>query len=1078
MIALAIRILPPPNPMPYLAHRKCLGRCLGLLTAIFVLAVSISAQTTTPRAPITTATAPAGPVLTLDPFQVKADSDRGFIATSSLAGGRMAGDLKDTPVAYTVLTREFIDALQLTDLTSMSQWSTNATDLADDNQQFNTGNSVRISSRGVSSNSPQRNFFPVNYDFDSYNIERLDLARGPNAILFGNSGVGGTTNSVTKQARTERTFSEIRASAGSWDNYRYTIDHNQPLTDKLAFRVNALFDDRKGWRDNDGQTRQGVTLAGTWKPFRNTEIRVEAERGEMDRAVVSTVFEDNLSGWNGTSTFSAPIVTAPAGTGISRQAVRKNVFTPSSGNVLTNYEGWAITQGGNQAAATPAGGVLVVGTTANITNESITEQLNLPANLYDLVVANSNFEIPDRTMSTYPSNKIFGVENREYTVSLTQRIGDDLFVEIAANKGSEYTNSDIGISRSMGKVYLDVNSKLPNGSNNPNYLEPFVETISFPYLQYRDKTNLRLAVGYVRNQTKWGDFAFNLIAGQSTNDFDRNAFRYNLKTNPDPRQWPSFEPVTFRYYLNTDDGRPLLMPDSWTLINPVTGITSTVPAGRVRDYSNTSFNQVNKTNYDYIQVSGKAKLFKQRVHLLAAARRDQYTTHQDSIVLQFDNPTDWDGYKRIFKPAAPADWNTLTYRERDTAGNPFGSALPADTRPRVSNLRDTRYANDRFRDDYAPPDAKDSVDTFSVGSVVHVTKHISVFGNYAESFQPPSVALKIDGTIFQPVAAQGQDYGVRFTFLDGDIVANVIRYTGEEVNRSQSSTPFQQNFNSLIRANKLGDLISDLNSRGLLPLPAGYVDSVSRQIEGWEFELTANFTKSWRLTANAAMPEANQSNANGESIAYFNKNKATLRLIVEDAGGTFNGDVATYTGTPPPGQSSSEGQAAVTAWNNNISAFAALSDGQKLTRLTELTGNIFTDYTFRAEKLKGFRVGGGVNYRGRQVIGTRGGDTIRNPAAPNQAIDDPSVGPYDYVYSKPYAVGTLTFNYTKRLNKKYTVSFDLKIDNLFDYDQPLYFNTLQRPVGGDLTNPGRVATPGRFSWVTPRNFMFSTRLKF
>src|SRR3954462_949553 len=151
-----------PTTMPYLAFQKRLGHRLRLFSASFAIAVSVSAQTTTKStAAASAAPVATGPVLALDPFEVKVDADRGFVATSSLAGGRLAGDLKDTPVAYTVLTRELIDALQLTDLTSMSQWSTNATDLADDNQQFNTGNSVRISSRGVSSNSPQRNFFPV-----------------------------------------------------------------------------------------------------------------------------------------------------------------------------------------------------------------------------------------------------------------------------------------------------------------------------------------------------------------------------------------------------------------------------------------------------------------------------------------------------------------------------------------------------------------------------------------------------------------------------------------------------------------------------------------------------------------------------------------------------------------------------------------------------------------------------------------------------------------------------------------------------------------------------------------------------
>jgi hypothetical protein len=60
-----------------------------------------------------------------------------------------------------------------------------------------------------------------------------------------------------------------------------------------------------------------------------------------------------------------------------------------------------------------------------------------------------------------------------------------------------------------------------------------------------------------------------------------------------------------------------------------------------------------------------------------------------------------------------------------------------------------------------------------------------------------------------------------------------------------------------------------------------------------------------------------------------------------------------------------------------------------VSRLAEITGNLFTDYTFRTGALKNFRFGAGVNYRGREVIGYRGGDTI---VLPNGTVgDNPSV---------------------------------------------------------------------------------------
>lgn len=50
----------------------------------------------------------------LTPFEVSSEKDNGFAAASSLAGGRLAGDLRPTPVAFSVITRDFIDALGVT----------------------------------------------------------------------------------------------------------------------------------------------------------------------------------------------------------------------------------------------------------------------------------------------------------------------------------------------------------------------------------------------------------------------------------------------------------------------------------------------------------------------------------------------------------------------------------------------------------------------------------------------------------------------------------------------------------------------------------------------------------------------------------------------------------------------------------------------------------------------------------------------------------------------------------------------------------------------------------------------------
>src|SRR5689334_21642597 len=57
--------------------------------------------------PLFAQTTPADSPSILSPFEVNTSQDFGFAATQALAGGRLATPLKDTPVAYPVLTKEF-----------------------------------------------------------------------------------------------------------------------------------------------------------------------------------------------------------------------------------------------------------------------------------------------------------------------------------------------------------------------------------------------------------------------------------------------------------------------------------------------------------------------------------------------------------------------------------------------------------------------------------------------------------------------------------------------------------------------------------------------------------------------------------------------------------------------------------------------------------------------------------------------------------------------------------------------------------------------------------------------------------
>lgn len=1047
------------------------------------LGASLSAQSTGSATPgessSTSSLDKDDEVLTLSPFVVNTDRDVGFVAASSLAGGRLGGDLKDTPVAYSVMTRDFIDALDLTDFQDMAQWMPNTVEIKNQGDTDWAGPSYSgITSRGVATNQPQRDFFPYGISFDSYNIGRLDYGRGPNSILFGNSGYGSTPNVVSKRARPDKRFSEVRLTYGSWDNFRQTLDHNQPLTDTLALRFNALHLDREGWRDNDFEKKKAATLAGTWQPARKTEIRFEAERGKMEKATMGTNFYDYLSGWDGIHTYSAPAA-ANTAWGVFRIPSNYAMFTPAGGDALLNFGTWATTDAGNRTAAIPFGGQSVVGIAGINADSSIIEQINLPDDRFDIAEANSHFRVPSREFSITADGLQYNQEYDNATFAITQQIGDDFYAEAAVNHARVEYTGDRGLSSGQGgQTRIDLNTKLPNGADNPNFLQPYNFIRPFPMLTDSEIFNARLALAYVLDNTRFGSFRISANGGTSRQHDTKEAWSYMRKIATDPRLWASQDRVYFLYHWNEEE-RPYDLSDRmWTYQANATSAPTQVEAGLVRELGNAGLNSLTRTENDYFQINGDAKFFNKRLNVLAGLRHDRYFTSQQVSRHQYDYPMDWNGKDAFYKPAAPDDYYALTYQPLTAGGVPDGPLAEAAIRPRVANERDPRYANDRFQDDYSPPVSQGSLNTFSVGSVYHLTKNISLMANFAESYVPALASFDFSGNLIAPRTAEGHDYGVRFTLLDGQVVANVIRYEGLDENSLVAVSGPRSNIDTIARTSPLDAPANELNARNFARPSNGASDTTRKEMSGWELDVTANLTRNWRLTLNGAIANAYQVSAYPLLKQFFADNKDTMKLIIQDAGGVFNGDVATMNPAIDLDRTP-EGPAAVAAWNTLMATLASFTDEKQVpARHMQHSGNVYTDYSFAHGRLKGLRVGGGANYRGKQVIGYRGADTIRDPNNPAAAIDDPNAGPLDTVDQPGYTTFTAVVSYSWRISKKLQCDLTLRASNLFDYDKPIYINTVMRPPGGDLTNPARVATPKNYTWINPRSVTLTAAFRF
>jgi catecholate siderophore receptor len=111
----------------------------------------------------------------------------------------------------------------------------------------------------------------VQYYRDLYNLDRVEALKGPNAMIFGRGGGGGVINRVTKDAEFSP-LREITMQGGSNDNKRISADFDQPLGERVAFRLNSMFENSGSFRDHVRLKRHGINPTLTIAPMKATRI--------------------------------------------------------------------------------------------------------------------------------------------------------------------------------------------------------------------------------------------------------------------------------------------------------------------------------------------------------------------------------------------------------------------------------------------------------------------------------------------------------------------------------------------------------------------------------------------------------------------------------------------------------------------------------------------------------------------------------------------------------------------------------------------------------------------------------------
>ncbi|MCP2037780.1 TonB-dependent siderophore receptor [Chryseobacterium sp. HSC-36S06] len=153
----------------------------------------------------------------------------------------------ENPQPISIVTHEVIEQQQAKQLGDVLQnvnglYTTSSRGNSQDSfggRGFNFGND-NIFKNGARVNS---GVFP-----EVSGLERVEVLKGGNAMLYGNVAAGGVVNLITKKPRFNFGGS-VGLNAGSWNSYKPTVDFYGPISEKIAFRVNGAYETAESFRD-------------------------------------------------------------------------------------------------------------------------------------------------------------------------------------------------------------------------------------------------------------------------------------------------------------------------------------------------------------------------------------------------------------------------------------------------------------------------------------------------------------------------------------------------------------------------------------------------------------------------------------------------------------------------------------------------------------------------------------------------------------------------------------------------------------------------------------------------------------
>lgn len=204
---------------------------------------------------------------------VEAEQDKGYAPGISTTATKSSAPLRDIPQTVNVIPEQLIRDQAARSLQDVLR---NVPGVGMSNGD---GQRDQVTIRGFSAISDQ--FVDgmrddALYFRDLSNIERVEVLKGPAAMLYGRGSSGGLINRVTKKPQ-PGTFGEATISVGSYDLKRISIDANTSATENIAVRLTGAYEDSGSFRDQGFIERSSIAPAASFKLGADTKLLVQGE---------------------------------------------------------------------------------------------------------------------------------------------------------------------------------------------------------------------------------------------------------------------------------------------------------------------------------------------------------------------------------------------------------------------------------------------------------------------------------------------------------------------------------------------------------------------------------------------------------------------------------------------------------------------------------------------------------------------------------------------------------------------------------------------------------------------------------